>query len=125
MSGSVQWSTKSTDEEKLIRKNAIHEATILAIDVPLRLIEVCRVGILYTHNIAESSNKNVVSDLGIGAILFEAAAQSALLTIEINLASLKNLESKRQYSDKLSSLISEVSELRSKTLQITRNRIIQ
>lgn len=116
---------KITDEEKLLRKNALHEATIHAIDVPLRLIEVCKVGMVCTHSIAESANKNVISDLGIGAILFEAAAQSALLTIEINLASLKDLELKREYSDKLSSLIGEIEDLKSKTIQVTRDRITQ
>lgn len=116
---------KITDEEKLLRKNALHEATIHAIDVPLRLIEVCRVGMVCTHSIAASANKNVISDLGIGAILFEAAAQSALLTIEINLASLKDMELKREYSDKLSSLIRDIEDLKSKTLQVTRDRIMQ
>ncbi|WP_336776400.1 cyclodeaminase/cyclohydrolase family protein [Paenibacillus sp. MMO-58] len=114
---------KSSDEEKRIRKNALHEATIQAIDVPLRLIEVCREGLTFTHRIAESSNKNVISDLGIGAILFEAAAQSALLTIEINLASLKDAELKQLYSDKVASLMNEIQDLKSSSLQITRNRI--
>lgn len=116
---------KNTDEEKAIRKSAMQEATIEAIDVPLRLIELCKTGMLCTTNIAESSNKNVISDLGIGAILFEAAAQSASLTVEINLASLKDLNLKDQYSEKLSSLITEIEELRSKALIITRNRILQ
>ncbi|WP_159886988.1 cyclodeaminase/cyclohydrolase family protein [Paenibacillus puerhi] len=116
---------KSTDEEKLLRKRAIHEATIQAIVVPLRLIEVCRTGMACTHSLAESSNKNVISDLGIGAILFEAAAQSALLTIEINLASLQDLELKSHYSDKLSSMISEIGDLKNKAIQITRARIMQ
>lgn len=115
---------KSSDEEKLIRKNALHQAAIQAIDVPLRLIEVCREGLAFTHRIADSSNKNVISDLGIGAILFEAAAQSALLTIEINLASLKDLELKRLYSDKVALLMNEIQDLKSSSLQITRNRIL-
>lgn len=116
---------RGTDEEKLGRTKAIQEAAIRAIEVPLRLIEVCRDGMGCTHSIAESANKNVISDLGIGAILFEAAAQSALLTIEINLASLKDLELKRQYIEKLSLLIGEIGELKSKTLQTARSRIMQ
>lgn len=116
---------KSTDEEKLFRSRAIQEAAILAIEVPLRLIEVCRMGMVCTHSIAESSNKNVISDLGIGAILFDAAAQSALLTVEINLASLKDPELKRQYADKASSLIREIADLKYRTLQIARKRIGQ
>ncbi|MWC27666.1 cyclodeaminase/cyclohydrolase family protein [Paenibacillus sp. MMS18-CY102] len=115
---------KVTDEEALIRNQAIHEAAIHAIDVPLRLIEVCKAGIICTHRIAESSNKNVISDLGIGAILFEAAAQSASLTVEINLNSLQDLLLKRQYASKLSLWISEIENLKNETLQIARNRIM-
>nr|WP_245773020.1 cyclodeaminase/cyclohydrolase family protein [Paenibacillus catalpae] len=115
---------KSTDEEKLERANAIQQAAIRAIEVPLRLMEICRAGIVSTYSIAESSNKNVISDLGIGAILFEAAAQSALLTIEINLGSLKDLGLKQQYADKVLLLSRDIEDLKSKTLVITRNRIM-
>ncbi|MFX3635663.1 MAG: cyclodeaminase/cyclohydrolase family protein [Candidatus Pristimantibacillus sp.] len=115
---------KNTEEEQSIRKNSLHEAAIHAIDVPLRLIEICKAGLVCTHSIAESSNKNVISDLGIGAILFEAAAQSALLTVEINLVSLKDIELKRQYSHNLYSLMNEIGELKTKVVQVTRTRMM-
>lgn len=115
---------KSTDEQKLERGNAIQQAAIRAIEVPLRLMEICKAGMACTYSIAESSNKNVISDLGIGAILFEAAAQSAQLTIEINLASLMDLELKQQYTDKVLLLNRDIEDLKSKTLIITRNRIM-
>ncbi|RUS42439.1 cyclodeaminase/cyclohydrolase family protein [Cohnella sp. AR92] len=114
---------KGTDEEKFARRGALHEATIQAIEVPLRIVELCRDGLVCTHGIAASCNKNVISDLGIGAILFEAAAQSALLTVEINLASFKDAELKLHYEHKLRELIDEVGELKGKALQITRERI--
>jgi len=116
---------KRTEEQKLLRENALLAASMKAIEVPLRLMEVCKNGLLCVYNIAESSNKNVISDLGIGALLFEAAAQSALLTIEINLVSLKDGALKRQFAHKVSLLISEIEELKNKSLQITRKRIMQ
>lgn len=116
---------KSTDEEKRVRKNALHEAVLQAIDVPLRLMMVCQAGLVYTCSIAESSNKNVISDLGIGAILLEAAGQSAALTVEINLVSLQDPEMKQRYSDKLSTLMGEIGELKNAILQITRSRMMQ
>jgi methenyltetrahydrofolate cyclohydrolase len=114
---------KNTDEEKFARKQAINEAVRSAIDVPLRLVEVCLRGLQCTRAIAEASNKNVISDLGIGAILFESAAQSALLTIEINLASMKDTELKRQYSERVSLLIREIEGLKCEVLYVTRDRI--
>ncbi len=114
---------KQTDEEKQYRKNTLHHAILQAIAVPLRLITVCRTGMAHARSIAEISNKNVISDLGIGIILLEAAAQSALLTVEINLASLKDPEQVRQYREELSVLMEEIHELKSSTLQIVRTRI--
>ncbi len=114
---------KETEAEKLARKQAIYEAAINAIEVPVQLMEVCRTGIECAYSIAESSNKNVISDLGISAILFEAAAQSALLTVEINLASLKDLELKQQYADKVSTLMQQISDLKNKASRIIQDRI--
>lgn len=114
---------KQTDEEKQHRKNTLHQAILQAIAVPLHLIAVCRTGMAHARSIAEVSNKNVISDLGIGIILLEAAAQSALLTVEINLASLKDPEQVRQYREELSVLMEEIHELKSSTLQIVRTRI--
>jgi len=114
---------KNTEEEKTLRRAALHEAALHAIEVPLRLMESCRDGLAEAASIAAECNKNVISDLGIGAILFEAAAQSALLTVEINLASFKDAERKRSYEDKVSALTREIGELKIRALEVSRKRI--
>lgn len=114
---------KGTDEEKRYRIHALQSAVIAAIEVPIRLLEVCRDGLSHAYSIAEASNKNVISDLGIGAILFEAAAQSALLTVDINLASLKDFDVKQSYEAKTAALIREIAQIKEQTLLIVRNRI--
>ena len=83
----------------------------------------CRTGVECAYSIAETSNKNAISDLGISAILFEAAAQSALLTVDINLASLKDLELKQQYADRVSSLMLEISDLKNRASRMIQERI--
>ncbi|MNJ02473.1 Formiminotransferase-cyclodeaminase [compost metagenome] len=65
----------------------------------------------------------MISDLGIGAILFEAAAQSALLTVDINLASLKDLDVKYSYETKTAALIREIGQIKEQTLLMVRSRI--
>ncbi|MEK4460088.1 cyclodeaminase/cyclohydrolase family protein [Paenibacillus sp. FSL R10-2748] len=114
---------KETDEEKRYRTHSLQTAVIAAIEVPMRLLEVCRDGLSQAYNIVEMSNKNVISDLGIGAILFEAAAQSALLTIDINLASLKDLDVKYSYETKTAALIREIGQIKEQTLLMVRSRI--
>ncbi|MFX3635628.1 MAG: cyclodeaminase/cyclohydrolase family protein [Candidatus Pristimantibacillus sp.] len=114
-----------TEEEKAFRKQAVQLGAINAIDVPIRLMEVCKTGMVYASSIAEVSNCHVASDLGIGVILLEAAAQSALLTIDINLPALHDLELKQQYFDKAEALRIEIAALKSNTLTTVRNRMTQ
>lgn len=116
---------KNTAEEKAERSAAILEAAIEATEVPIALIELCKIGIDYTYSIAETANMNVISDLGIGAILFEASAQASLLTVEINLASLQDEMLKKQYENKVNLLMAEIVQLKMKVLQTVRERINQ
>ncbi|MFF2093428.1 cyclodeaminase/cyclohydrolase family protein [Paenibacillus sp. NPDC058174] len=112
-----------TEEEKTLRKQAIQLAAIKAIDVPLELMKACKNGLESTNSIADAANKNVISDLGIGAIMMKAAAESALLTVQINLNSLKDAELNRQYSDKANRLMEEIGTLHAQTIKIVRMRI--
>jgi len=114
---------KGSDEEKNERRRALEEAASRAIEVPLRLIEQCREGLTHTLRIAEECNKNVISDLGIGAILFEAAAQSALLTVEINLGALRDEAQKNGYSSRAADLVRDIVSLKAETLRISRSRM--
>lgn len=114
---------RDTDEAASQRRRAILEATIQAIEAPLRLIETCGRGLRCAHGMAGIANKQVISDLGIGAILFEAAAQSALLTVEINLASLKDDGPRRVYEDRLTGAMRDIEHLKGAILQETRRRM--
>ncbi|SFT20341.1 cyclodeaminase/cyclohydrolase family protein [Paenibacillus sp. BC26] len=114
---------KQNESEKAVRQEALHNATIAAIEAPLRLMEVCRAALLSTLSIASCTNAHVISDLGIGALLLEAAAQSALLTVEINLAALKDEGIKAHYAAKRTSLIAEIEQLKNRTLAVVRDRI--
>ncbi|TNJ65426.1 cyclodeaminase/cyclohydrolase family protein [Paenibacillus hemerocallicola] len=101
---------KATEEEKSVRGEALHAASLQAIEVPLGLMRVCRDALKLTADIASSANPNVVSDLGIGAILFEASANSAYLTVEINLAGLKDEEAAKRYDALATGLLQECAE---------------
>ncbi|RAP74507.1 cyclodeaminase/cyclohydrolase family protein [Paenibacillus montanisoli] len=114
---------KETADEQASRRDAIHGAAIAAIEVPLRLMEVCRAGLQATHGIAACTNPHVISDLGIGALLLEAAGQSALLTVDINLAGLKDAAKKEQFAARRTALIAEIIQLKERTLAVVRDSI--
>lgn len=114
---------KSTDEEQAIRKHALHEASLEAIAIPMRLMEVCRDALTLTGELAPCANKNVISDLGIGALLFEAAAQSALLTVEINLAAMPDSEQRQQFELSTLELIRDIICRKESAVEQVRHRI--
>ncbi|UUZ83093.1 cyclodeaminase/cyclohydrolase family protein [Paenibacillus sp. P26] len=114
---------KQTEEERELRKQAMHQAAVGAILVPLRLMEACLEGMRLTGRITEPSNRNVISDLGIGAILLASAAESAYLTIELNLLSLRDPAQQSAYAEKAAGLMKEIGERKEHTVSAVRRRM--
>ncbi|MFZ1258914.1 MAG: glutamate formimidoyltransferase, partial [Chitinophagaceae bacterium] len=59
---------KSTDEEKVARSKAIQEATLFAIEIPLKVMEISYDSMEVIKAMAEIGNPNSVSDAGVGAL---------------------------------------------------------
>ena len=86
---------KSTDEEKQARSSALQESAVFAASVPLRLMRRSLEVMTAAAEVTAKVNKNVISDLAIAVITLEAAVQSAWITVEINLGSIKDVEQRR------------------------------
>jgi formiminotetrahydrofolate cyclodeaminase len=114
---------KDTDEQKAARSQALQSAGIAATQVPLRLAELCRDAMVTSKTIAETANKNVISDLGVAALLLEAAAQSALLTVDINLPGLKDLDRKNQFTATRDGIEADITALRHSIVATVRGRL--
>ena len=81
---------KSTDEEKKARTEAIQKATVIAMEVPVKAVMSCLHVLELTRELVDIANPNLISDVGVAAILADAAFQCAKLNVEINLAAIKN-----------------------------------
>lgn len=114
---------KDTDEQKAARRHAIEEASHEAVAIPLRLMEACAEALGIACELAPYANKNVISDLGIGAVLFEAAAESALLTVEINLAAMSPSERRDEYDRASREWMSRIAERKVAAVDAVRKRI--
>lgn len=99
---------KVTSEEKAIRSESIQAATIKSTEVPLKLMRLCNQSMDELIKVVNYANKNVISDLGIGAILMEAGAQSALLTVKMNLPVIKDHEFKHQVDQEAKQLSQDI-----------------
>jgi len=74
------------------RDAVMEEATVIACQVPMRIMELCCEAIDCIAVFAEKGSRLAVSDAGCGAVCCKAALQAASLNVFINTKSLKNRE---------------------------------
>lgn len=70
------------------KSSTVSAATEQAARIPLRMVELCAAGLADGVVLAEIGNRNLLSDVGVSAILFEAAARAAALNVRVNLPAL-------------------------------------
>ena len=81
---------RKTPEEKTARKQAIQKALVIAMDAPLKVVRVCSDALRAVAKLCDIANPNLISDVGVAAILAEAALRAAKLNVEINLKFLRD-----------------------------------
>jgi len=81
---------RSTPEEKTARAEGIQKALHIAMDVPLRTFRVCARLCGRLQDLAEIANPNLISDVGVAAIIILAGLEGSKLNVEINLKYLKD-----------------------------------
>ena len=76
---------KASEDEKAVRRRAVDAAVAVAIDVPMRTAEMCRVVLGAAQAAAENGNPNAVSDVRTAAALAWAGLRGAAENVLINL----------------------------------------
>ncbi len=95
---------KSTDEEKALRREAIQTAFKGACESPRRTAMYCLEVLRLCSRIADKTNTNAASDLGVAAGQALAGLEGAAMNVLINLPSIKDEE----YVDERSSEMEEI-----------------
>ena len=114
---------KATDEEKKARSERLQTALLAASRVPLevaqtsrRLLDLCDRGLAKAPSAA-------VSDLGVGALLADAALKGAAMNVMINLASLKDHGQLKALSEDLDRALEGADAERKKITDVVESRI--
>jgi glutamate formiminotransferase/formiminotetrahydrofolate cyclodeaminase len=76
---------KETEEEREARAHAIESAGRLATEVPMRTARAAARLLAHLPELSEKGNPNALSDAGAATLMLSAAAEGALLNVEINL----------------------------------------
>jgi formiminotetrahydrofolate cyclodeaminase len=81
---------RTTDADIAIRRDAIQASLRRATEVPLRTARAAAAVLPLCPAVADRGNQAAVSDVGVAALLAQAAVRSALLNVEINLRLLED-----------------------------------
>ncbi len=115
--------SRSSEDEKAVRRAALQHALVVASEVPLHTAEVCHEVLRLAVPVARLGNKKAVSDAGGAALLAAAGLRGALLNVSINLASLEDPGVKASLGERSRKLAAEAASLEAQALADARARI--
>lgn len=102
---------KGTDEEKKARAAALQTAAKNATNVPLEICRACLETVKQAEILSHFGNKMAISDVGVGAMTAVAALKSCMLSVDINLPSIKDQDYLAQARAERARLFVEAEEL--------------
>ena len=114
---------KETEDEKTIRAGKIQESLIKAAKVPLKVAYKCLDILSLSKEVAEKGNINVVSDAGVAALMAEAALESAILNVKINLKMIKDEKTIEGLSSSIKEILLKEKGQKEKVLEIVEEKI--
>ena len=114
---------KGNEAEKLARTVAIEAATVNAIKVPFRTMELCFQSFDLAKAMAETGNPNSVSDAGVGALCARAGVKGAYLNVKINAMGIKNNEEVNAILEKAEKMNAASDVLEQEIMQIVEGKM--
>ncbi|RYY61787.1 MAG: glutamate formimidoyltransferase [Chitinophagaceae bacterium] len=114
---------KMTEPEKQFRSKAIADATRVAIEVPLEVMELSLESMDLIRAMVETGNPNSVSDAGVGALCARSAVMGAFMNVRINAASYSDKEYVNQVVTRGKELENKCMAMESEILRMVNEKI--
>jgi glutamate formiminotransferase/formiminotetrahydrofolate cyclodeaminase len=114
---------KGSEQEIAERKQAIHDATKNAIEVPLKVMQLAFDSMEVMQAMAEFGNPNSVSDAGVGALCARTAVEGAYLNVKINTAGFADAEFLEKALAKAEELLKSAKEKEAAILKVVHQKI--
>lgn len=108
---------RNNEEEKRERNQKMQIALIEAAKVPLEVARKSKELIDICQEIADKGNKNAISDAGVAVILAEAAFDSAIINVKINLNMIKDEKTNNSLTEEINNLNASVKGKKDKVLE--------
>ncbi len=114
---------KGTDAEKQARNEAMQQATIYAIEVPLRTLKKSYECFELCKAMAEHGNPNSVSDAAVGALCARAAVYGANLNVRINCKDLEDKTLAKQFVDEANDVLQKAMDAEKAVIAIAESKL--
>jgi glutamate formiminotransferase/formiminotetrahydrofolate cyclodeaminase len=114
---------RKTEEEKASRQELMQTALLGAARVPLEVTKTARRLLDACERAVESASPMTASDVGVGALMAEAALRGAALNVMINLASVKDPAQVKALSEDLDRVLDGADEQRRRITDFVESRI--
>jgi glutamate formiminotransferase/formiminotetrahydrofolate cyclodeaminase len=114
---------KATDADKKARKERLQSALLAASRVPLEVAKTSRRLLDLCERTVERAATATVSDIGVGALMAEAALEGAALNVMINLASLTDAAQVKALSEDLDRAVDGADAQRKRITDFVESRI--
>lgn len=114
---------KGNEQEKTVRSQAIQDATLYAMEIPLAVVKTCSEAYdLYDFVVAEGLQSSL-SDGAVGALCTTAAMEGALLNVKINASGLKDKDKAAELVQEGESLLESAKSRQANILEIVNQKI--
>jgi glutamate formiminotransferase / formiminotetrahydrofolate cyclodeaminase len=114
---------KNTPEEKTLRKESIQAATLNAMLVPLKVMQLASGSMEVLKAMSETGNPNSVSDAGVGALCARTAVRGAWLNVKINAGGLNDREKAGEIMNEAASIAEQAEILEKEILEIVEEKM--
>ncbi|MFH0838879.1 MAG: cyclodeaminase/cyclohydrolase family protein [Candidatus Omnitrophota bacterium] len=114
---------KDTTRKEALRKKKIQEALKKSTAVTLEILIHSAQALTMSKRLLDIGNKNLISDVGVGAVMLESAIKGALLNIEINLAGIKDNRFSSDIQIKVKNIVDEAKKVAYEVITHTSERI--
>src|SRR5262249_11170887 len=102
---------KETETQQEARRAAMRAAARVASDIPMETLEACLRVVAAAESLAGRCNTNAASDIGVAALLAEAAAHGAAANVLVNLPSVGDDAYAAEMTDRVKRTLDDIERL--------------
>lgn len=114
---------KETEEQREFREERLQEGYRAAMEVPYRTLNKVYELFEYFDIGARYGNENLISDVGVGVILAQAAIEASIINMDVNLCGMKDREFVDEIKTEYREILEKSHEKKAMIMEIVNNKL--